>query len=58
MNRVDPTNPIFDNEKFNHPATALRYFIYEAALDGSWIHQLTGTEKDPMTLRKCDIFFA
>ncbi|MDA3927064.1 MAG: hypothetical protein PF904_20505 [Kiritimatiellae bacterium] len=49
VNRVDPTNPIFDNEKFNHPATALRYFIYEAALDGSWVHQLTGTEKDPMT---------
>lgn len=49
VNRVDPTNPMFDDEPFNHPATALRYFIYEAALDGSWVHQLTGTEKDPMT---------
>ncbi len=49
VNRVDPTNPIFDDEPFNHPATALRYFIYEAALDGSWVRQLTGTEKDPMT---------
>lgn len=49
LNRVDPTNPVFDNEKVNHPATALRYFIYEAALDGSWVRQLTGTEKDPMT---------
>jgi len=49
VNRVDPTNPIFDDEPFNHPATALRYFIYEAAVDGSWVRQLTGTEKDPMT---------
>ncbi len=49
VNRVDPTNPIFDDEPFNHPATALRYFIYEAALDGSWVRQLTGTEQDPMT---------
>ena len=49
VDRVDPTNPIFDDEPFNHPATALRYFIYEAALDGSWVRQLTGTDKDPMT---------
>jgi len=49
VNRVDPTNPMFDDEPFNHPATAFRYFIYEAALDGSWVRQLTGTEKDAMT---------
>ncbi len=24
-----------------------RYFLYEAALDGSWVRQLTGTERDP-----------
>jgi len=49
VDRVDPTNPIFDDEPFNHPATAWRYFIYEAALDGSWVRQLTGTDRDPMT---------
>lgn len=48
LDRVDPTNPVFDDDSFNHPATALRYFIYEAALDGSWVRQLTGTENDPM----------
>ena len=25
-----------------------RYFIYEAALDGSWVKQLTGTKRDPL----------
>jgi hypothetical protein len=25
-----------------------RYFLYEAALDGSWIRQLTGTNRDPL----------
>ena len=49
VDRVDPENPIFDDEPFNHPATARRYLIYEAALDGSWVRQLTGTDKDPMT---------
>lgn len=49
VDRVDPTNPIFDDEPFNHPATAWRYFIYEAATDGAWVRQLTGTDKDPMT---------
>ncbi|MEE8451636.1 MAG: hypothetical protein V3R99_06960, partial [Thermoguttaceae bacterium] len=24
-----------------------RFFLYEAALDGSWVRQLTGTERDP-----------
>lgn len=26
-----------------------RYFLYEAALDGSWVHQITGTKNDPFT---------
>jgi hypothetical protein len=26
-----------------------RYFIYEAAIDGSWVRQLTGTTRDPFT---------
>jgi len=25
-----------------------RFLVYEAALDGSWVRQVTGTEKDPM----------
>ncbi|MDP6046065.1 MAG: discoidin domain-containing protein, partial [Phycisphaerae bacterium] len=25
-----------------------RFFIYEAALDGSWVRQITGTPKDPL----------
>jgi len=25
-----------------------RFFLYEAALDGSWVRQLTGTERDPL----------
>lgn len=26
-----------------------RYFLYEAAIDGSWVRQLTGTPRDPLT---------
>ena len=26
-----------------------RYFLYEAAIDGSWVRQLTGTTRDPFT---------
>ena len=26
-----------------------RYFLYEAAIDGSWVRQLTGTKADPLT---------
>jgi len=29
-----------------------RYFLYEAALDGSWVKQLTGTKRDPFAT--CD----
>ncbi|NQU22813.1 MAG: hypothetical protein HQ567_16160 [Candidatus Nealsonbacteria bacterium] len=25
-----------------------RFFLYEAAIDGSWVRQLTGTERDPL----------
>jgi hypothetical protein len=34
---------------FSDHATPLqkRYFLYEAALDGSWVRQLTGTTRDP-----------
>ncbi len=26
-----------------------RYFLYESAIDGSWVRQLTGTPRDPLT---------
>jgi hypothetical protein len=26
-----------------------RYFLYEAAIDGSWVRQITGTKNDPFT---------
>jgi len=26
-----------------------RYFLYEAAVDGAWVRQLTGTPRDPLT---------
>jgi hypothetical protein len=33
-------------------AKARRYFLYEAALDGSWVRQLTGTKRDRFETRK------
>ena len=32
-------------------ANQRRYFLYEAALNGSWVHQLTGTARDPLETR-------
>ena len=52
--RVDPDNPCFDfpnrdKKDFDiNPAAHRRYLIWEAALDGSWVRQLTGTPKDKM----------
>lgn len=31
-----------------NPVGRLRYFLYEAAADGSWVRQLTGTPSDPL----------
>lgn len=31
----------------NNP-TFFRYFLYEAAIDGSWVRQITGTPRDPL----------
>ena len=46
MKDADPGNPsIKDPYSVMHQ----RYFIYEAAIDGSWVKQLTGTKDDPMT---------
>lgn len=44
----DPTNPALDKNSGPHSVVHHRYFIWEAAIDGSWVRQLTGTEKDPM----------
>jgi len=42
-NRGKPiTNPAKDPNRLER-----RYFIYEAALDGSWVRQITGTKDDP-----------
>ena len=37
----------FSDHTRTDDANQLRYFLYEAALDGSWVHQLTGTPDDP-----------
>lgn len=46
-------NPIFRPDGIKNKrwleAMHRRYFIYEAALDGSWVRQLTGGKGDPMT---------
>jgi len=52
--RVDPENPCFnfrerDKKDFDpNPTAHRRYAIWEAALDGSWVRQLTCTPKDKM----------
>ena len=33
----------------NKDCRFFRYFLYEAAIDGSWVRQLTGTPNDPLT---------
>lgn len=51
ISRVDPKNPVFDPSGPTNAALSRRYFIYEAAMDGSWVRQLTGTPQDPMKTR-------
>lgn len=38
----------YSDHSTNNP-TFFRYFLYEAAIDGSWVRQLTGTPRDPLT---------
>ena len=48
---LDPDNPCFSDKAKGYdvnPTAHLRYFIWEAALDGSWVRQLTGTPRDPL----------
>lgn len=47
----DPESPCFKEKQAPYdptPVAHLRYFVWEAAVDGSWVRQLTGTPKDPM----------
>lgn len=51
IRKLDPENPLFkekDKPFDPTPAAHLRYFIWEAAIDGSWVRQITGTPDDPM----------
>ena len=51
IRKLDPENPGFKDGAKDYdpnPIAHLRYYIWEAALDGSWVRQLTGTPKDPM----------
>jgi len=47
----DPTNPNMNPtaEADEFSCMTHRYFIWEAAVDGSWGKQITGTPSDPMT---------
>jgi len=48
---LDPENPLYKDASKGYdptPVAHLRYFIWEAAADGSWVRQLTGTPKDKM----------
>ncbi len=49
---ADPTNPLCDTTNGEYSVMHRRYFIYEAAVDGSWVRQLTGGPGDPMETRK------
>lgn len=47
----DPQNPCFADQAKGYdvnPTAHLRYFIWEAAVDGSWVRPLTGTPRDPL----------
>lgn len=48
INEVDPGNPNFSSPEGQFSVMHHRYFIYEAAADGSWVKQLTGTPEDRM----------
>lgn len=41
--------PVSRGPSTNNNELERRYFIYEAALDGSWVRQITGTKWDPLT---------
>lgn len=48
---LDPGNPLYADKSKAYdptPTAHLRYFIWEAAVDGSWVRQLTGTPRDRM----------
>ncbi len=38
----------FCDHTYSKDPRNLRYFLYEAAVDGSWVRQLTGTKDDPL----------
>ena len=51
IRQFDPENPCYKEKGKAYdptPVSHLRYFIWEAAVDGSWVRQLTGTLSDPM----------
>ena len=51
IRKIDPDNPLFKSRRnpFDPtPVAHLRYFLWEAAIDGSWIRQITGTPSDLM----------
>ena len=48
LRRVDPGNPNFTSPDGQFSVMHHRYFIYEAAADGSWVRPLTGGPGDPM----------
>ena len=52
VRELDPGNPCFADKAKGYdvnPTAHLRYFIWEASLEGSWVRQLTGTSRDPLT---------
>jgi hypothetical protein len=51
IRRLDPEHPCFKDASKSYdpnPVAHLRYLIWEAAVDGSWVRQLTGTPSDAM----------
>ena len=51
MAAADPTSPLCDRKNGEYTVMHRRYFIYEAASDGSWVRQITGGRDDPMETR-------
>ncbi len=49
IGEMDPTHPVYGKNAPGEAETIHhRYFIWEAATDGSWVRQLTGTKDDPL----------
>ena len=48
MAAADPSSPLCDRTNGEYAAMHRRYFIYEAAADGTWVRQITGGPDDPM----------